>query len=389
MDRHKMETLFRTALLAVVFFQCVCFSAYSRFTESLLISGTVTDAHGNPIAGCSIYLSNTSYGAVSSSTGSFIINNLPKGRYDLIVSAIGYETKVINVSSDEYPKDLKIIMGQQSAELEEVVVEAYDDNGWKIWGDYFIDNFIGVTLNAKKCKLVNRKALRFRFNQKANRLTVKAIEPLIIDNNALGYRVQFQLIDFIVDFNTDVVSYLGYPLFEELETSDTKKLNAWIANRKTAYQGSVLHFMRSVYTGDLRSQNFVAKVSRIEPNFEKNRIQKIMKSGNNVHKDSIIYYNTVLLQGDTVLKHHVFPNLDTFVVQETAAAKFIHFRERIDVLYFVTDNKAYLSGMLLASDRAIQVQENGSYFSSRDLLTTNYWGENEKMCNMLPYNYIP
>ncbi|MBP9740575.1 MAG: carboxypeptidase-like regulatory domain-containing protein, partial [Chitinophagaceae bacterium] len=50
-------------------------------------SGTVLSADGKqPVAFASVYLSNTSIGTTTNSSGVFTFQNFPKGRFDLIVS---------------------------------------------------------------------------------------------------------------------------------------------------------------------------------------------------------------------------------------------------------------------------------------------------------------
>src|SRR5687767_11972338 len=152
------------------------------------IHGKVTDQAGHPIAGCSVYLSHTTNGTTTSNSGVFRLENLLEGKYDLVVSAIGYETKIIPLSSDNYPGNLQISLSRQPTELAEVVVEPVDKNGWRKYGKYFIDNFIGKTRNARHCKIVNNEVIKFRFSEKNNRLTAKANQPIIIENKVLGYR---------------------------------------------------------------------------------------------------------------------------------------------------------------------------------------------------------
>jgi hypothetical protein len=59
------------------------------------LAGYVTDsATGKPLAGCSVYLNSTSIGTVTAADGSFLLRNVPAGRSELIISAVGYRTYV-------------------------------------------------------------------------------------------------------------------------------------------------------------------------------------------------------------------------------------------------------------------------------------------------------
>ena len=45
---------------------------------------------------------------------------------------------------------------------------------------------------------------------------MKAKEEIVIMNQALGYKIRYQLDSFVNDYNTHISSYTGYPLFENL-----------------------------------------------------------------------------------------------------------------------------------------------------------------------------
>ena len=45
------------------------------------------------------------------------------------------------------------------------------------------------------------------------------------------------------------------------------------------------------------------------------------------------------------------------------------------------------SGLQLISATPIKVEENGSYYPARALVSTGYWAQTEKICNLLPIDY--
>ncbi|GAB5465503.1 MAG: carboxypeptidase regulatory-like domain-containing protein [Candidatus Kapaibacteriales bacterium] len=78
-----------------------------------------------PIAGASIFLQGTGFGAVSGNDGSYIIKNAPTGRYIIVVSSIGYEMlsqQIVLTSGRELIQDFQ--MNETWVESEEVVVTA-------------------------------------------------------------------------------------------------------------------------------------------------------------------------------------------------------------------------------------------------------------------------
>jgi hypothetical protein len=75
-------------------------------------------------------------------------------------------------------------------ELESITVEPWEKDGWERWGRVFTESFIGTTSASRQCEIKNHKALRFRYSKKNGTLIAVADEPLIIENRALGYRIQ-------------------------------------------------------------------------------------------------------------------------------------------------------------------------------------------------------
>src|SRR5580704_14733945 len=96
------------------------------------LSGTVRDsATGKPLAGVSVFLNSTSKGSVTHDDGSFLLVNIPPGRYELIVSAIGYGTEQLEISTHHLPAIMRIMLHTQASELAAITVEPYLKNGWK------------------------------------------------------------------------------------------------------------------------------------------------------------------------------------------------------------------------------------------------------------------
>lgn len=381
------------------------------------IQGKITDPSDNPVAGASVFLSHTSKGVVTSATGEFHLENLPEGKFDLVISAIGFESKVIPLSSEYYPDNLKISLARRATELAEVVVNAKDDDGWRKFGKYFFDNFIGTTRNARSCKIVNRDILRFRFSEKNNRLTVKADEPIIVENPVLGYKVSFQLIEFTADFNADIVAYYGHPLFIDVKQSDEKKQCMIINNRRQAYYGSLMHFIRSVYEDSLKQENFVVRTTLTRANVEKERVKEALHTADSmfhrsrykisdlaygyvhvtttedtigISQDSLRYYKKILKQQDTSTQMETLESLSEMTTNVGAHSKFLFFKNPMKVYYTGGSNrKGHVSELMLQTPKALEILKNGSYFSPTELVTFKHWSEYEKMCNMLPLDYSP
>src|SRR5258708_4055507 len=206
--------------------------------KTFTVAGKVTDAKsGQPLLGASVFCQNTTVGTISKNEGDFHLR-LINGGYDMIVSYTGYETQVIRIGKDRKDKDsLNIQMKEEDKALGEAVVTGSAEvaDGWEKYGQFFLDNFIGTTPNAAQCILENKDALHFYFYKKRNKLRIKATTELLITNNALGYKIKYQLDSFVYEYGTNVSSYTGYPLFEKLQGTPEQE-DAWKENRLNSYR---------------------------------------------------------------------------------------------------------------------------------------------------------
>lgn len=390
-----------------------------------LIRGRVVAASGGaPIAGCSIFITNTSKGTTSDASGNFELTGIPPGKHDLVVSSIGYETVVYSFSDGQLPLQLKFEMQIRARELANVTLEESVEEGWNKWGKTFTENFIGTVPNAASCRILNEQSIRFRYYKKSNRVIAYCDEPLIIENKALGYRIKYQLENFEVNFTAGSVVYLGYTLYEPMEAKSNNKQLTWEERRKKAYYGSVLHFMRSIYANRLQEEGFeVRRMTRI-PNTEKQRIRQFYRgqtmiisnggkdisnitmdnSNNKWPADSVEYYNRVMQQPPYFEKYDTaLLKADSLIADVSGEIKTIQFDNYLFVTFknskeeeayvrtFYPVRKASLqrSYVFLTGSKMIAIDINGNYFDPQEFITTGYWGWKEKMANSLPQDYEP
>ena len=91
------------------------------------ISGRVIDAKTRePTPSVNIVIEGTSLGTATHIDGFYVINNVTPGVYTLVVSAIGYEKKIIkNVKvSADFTTKVNIELNEEAVELQTIVVEA-------------------------------------------------------------------------------------------------------------------------------------------------------------------------------------------------------------------------------------------------------------------------
>ncbi len=342
---------------------------FGQQTNQFTASGIVLDAVSKqPLSGASVFCQNTTAGTVSAADGSFSLR-LPLGGYDLIVSYTGYQTFELRITAQN-AEGLNIALKQKDKSLEEVSVVSSNEvpDGLAKYGQFFNDNFIGTTANALQCKIQNPEALQFYFSKKKNRLKIKAKEDLVIVNDALGYKINFKLDSFAYEYSTGNSVYAGFPFFEEMN-GDSLQLVKWSVNRKKAYAGSRLHFMRSWYDSSLLQEGFAIeqvdtqsvalKTVPIQNVYDssiyrvvENRDVEISYSG----KLRIIYKNE-MPDADYLAKNKLSPNIRSQVT-------------------------------ILVLSEGFTIERNGFFYNQNDVANSGYWTW-EKLADEVPYDYRP
>ena len=348
-------------------------AAFSQSTY--IISGKIIDATTKlPLQAASVFAQSTTIGTATDANGNFKLE-LPNGGYDLVVTFTGYQSEARRITTaDAADKNMVIALKQKEKELQDVVVRSTNEvkDGWEKYGDFFLENFIGKTDNSKQCTIKNPAALKFYFYKKSNRLKVLATEQLEIVNNALGYTIKYTLDSFVHEYNTQLNIYTGYPLFEEMQPADQEQKDKWNANRLVAYNGSTLHFMRSLYYKRLKEEGFEIQFL-INFNDKETAITvKDQYGGMNYTRD------------DSTQIVDITPNQKLVAV--------IYKNEQPSPLYLAanpdTPEKFQLSILSFLSKEGISIQQNGYYFDQNDITINQYMGW-EKMADMVPYDFKP
>lgn len=81
---------------------------------------------------------------------------------------------------------------------------------------------------------------------------------LIIENPNLGYRIKYLLKTFQYNKQAQVTAYDGEVVFEEMQGSKSQKEH-WAKNRLHVYNGSVMHYLRSVFANTTQQEGFITR----------------------------------------------------------------------------------------------------------------------------------
>lgn len=263
----------KTILLFLIFLPFYFFFAQ-------VIKGTVVDESGQRISNTHIYLDGSKTGTTSKEDGSFILNLPSNNTGNIVFQKDDYDTFTAAIS-ELINKTLKVVLTKTNT-IEEIRLIPYTEEAYKNYINYFLDTFIGY--DKENVKIKNQRTLKFSFDKKNKFLKVKAPQTLIIENKTLGYEIQYNLINYSVDFNTNMINYSGTSFFKEKKNSDNIKLN-----RMNAFDGSLLHFFRSIFQNKIEEEGFIInKIVKIpnpkypteeELNMVKDFMQMTKKSG--------------------------------------------------------------------------------------------------------------
>ncbi|GAB3028653.1 hypothetical protein GCM10027185_31210 [Spirosoma pulveris] len=201
-----------------------------------------------------VYLNNSTHGTISDSKGNFVLTNVPLGTVELVASFVGYKTEQQTLrllSTPTQPINFRLKSGDQT--LAGVTITAKrNEQVWQRQLQQFKNQLFGEPFG-NQCVLLNPDVLHF---EEANGyLKAVATEPLQIQNQALGYRLWFDLTYFHGEARQ--VYYGGSARFEEIDQKNKRQEKRFQRNRMRAYLGSTRHLMTSLIAGDYQEQNFL------------------------------------------------------------------------------------------------------------------------------------
>ncbi|HPT22265.1 MAG TPA: carboxypeptidase-like regulatory domain-containing protein [Bacteroidales bacterium] len=246
-----------------------------------VLKGIVLDKPtGNPVSFAAVYFDGSSVGTNTDKNGYFEIDISGHLSVPLIISALGYYSSTVQYPSQDVSYEIRLT--PKIYDLGEVVISTKSTWKEKMQRkknlELFRQQFLGNTMNAKKCAILNEDEILFKTvssSDKKNRtndakkicpdtLFAFSSKPLIIVNKALGYKITFSLDRFEFSYfpdnslfrGVDGLSVDGHAFFEQFETHDDKEIGQFERKRKSAYLGSRMHFLRALYDNSIDSTGF-------------------------------------------------------------------------------------------------------------------------------------
>lgn len=254
---------------------CLCLvtslpSASAQDVAVYTVEGRVLDAEtGDPLPNVHVFLTHSTRGTTTDMNGYFRLDDMQAGTVEIAASMIGYELSTHRIQILGVSPPVSFELTPKVIALDEVVVSAERPAEWEMQLRYFKPLFLGTSSYASKCTILNPEVLSFAYDQASDIFQAEAIEPLIIENNALGYRLHYHLERFSA--HQGEVRYLGTVRFDELEPQNKREQRRWDRRRREVYEGSAPHFLHALTqtsnASELRKVGFEVSLA---PQFEEN-----------------------------------------------------------------------------------------------------------------------
>jgi hypothetical protein len=243
--------------LTAIFLIIICLPNYSQ-----VISGSVfNNDTKEQIPYANVFFNGTTIGTYTDNFGNFDLI-LPKdGKFPIAISAIGYESILLSDYSTGH--SIKVFLRPKIYKLNEVIVSSKmslrDRVVRKQNLSLFRKQFLGESLNASQCKILNENDIVLQYLEDKDILKAYSNNPLIIINKPLGYQITYYMVTFECSSSGDSLNLFGYSIFKDNIIQKDQKIVRAENRRRMAYLGSRMQLFRSLWDNDLDSIGFILK----------------------------------------------------------------------------------------------------------------------------------
>jgi hypothetical protein len=226
----------------------------ARSQSTAILTGSVTDATtGKPMPFANVYVNGSTRGAVTDEKGTYTLAGIPLGTVEIAASFVGYQPATQTIRFDNATLQKANFRLKPSEQTLDAVTVKGNPKQWERHLRQFKKQLFGEPFG-DQCLLINSDV--FYFKEANGHLYATATEPLIIDNQALGYRLIYALQHFDAAASGDVY-YAGAARFEALKPENERQANRFRRNQLVAYKGSTRHLMASLIDNTVEQAGFL------------------------------------------------------------------------------------------------------------------------------------
>ena len=229
-------------------------------TNNQLLTGRVIDQESNePIKNVELFISGATVGTTTNENGEFSLKT-PFLPCHLVVMHISYQSVVLPITkSDHFSIELRKV----NHGIDEVRVKGKNmrKRNLRLFYDYFLWN-----TNKHQIQVLNDSILKFKRDKYDFHAYCNA--PLIVRNNKLGYNIKILIQDFHISKKekgkkallnsgrSGIFKLKAYHYYLEMGQLNTEQRTKITNNRREHYNGSLRHFLTSLYHDDLSKNGF-------------------------------------------------------------------------------------------------------------------------------------
>jgi hypothetical protein len=375
----------------------------SCFAQSVLDGVVFDQEDSKPVSFAMVFLANTSIGTLTDESGKFSLS-VPKGRFELVISKLGYQKAVRELNSGiSLGQPLTITLYKTELQLDSLEIKEDRDPRWYQNLQIFKNNFLGQSDNSIQTILLNEKQLILDDVTSPGYLKARSNDPLKIFNKNLGYEIDYDLAIFELQSREKSLLSGGYPLFRPLSIKSKAKQKVIDKNREQAYHGSLMHFLRAVHSNTWVEEGFeVFRLQRV-PNPDRPSDQEIAAMAEKIRSGEIVQFDLKAFS-DLSRKPKFIQILDPNPLDFSKISSknqegdlVIQFEDYLFVKntkfqplpsYFVNFKPGRQESVIYLPTGKITIQENGNHFPAFDLFLEGYMSW-LKIADLLPLDYWP
>jgi len=239
-----------------IFYIIVCFLCRSLQAQN--IEGVVYDSKTKePIPGVAIYLRGTSIITTSNKDGKFLLSVERVVNTTLEFSHLSYESLTIEKPFEHQEKAYYLKEKVSTLSEVRVVSDRYSrEDKMRV----FKEEFLGRSAAGKSCIIVNEEDIVLHYDSETTTLICYAINPIVIENKYLAYRITFDLHNFAIQYTENTLNmnkakkvfFTGASSF-----ADQSPYNILYAKRRLeVYLRSSQSFFKNLATNTLEESKF-------------------------------------------------------------------------------------------------------------------------------------
>lgn len=340
-----------------------------------VLTGSVTDATtGKPMPFANVYVNGSTRGTITDEKGVYTLTGVPLGTVEIAASFVGYQPARQTIRFDNTTPQRANFQLKPSEQTLEAVTVRGNPKQWERQLRQFKKQLFGEPFGGQ-CLLVNSEVISF--NEAKDHLYATANEPLIIENQALGYRLIYALQHFDATSSGNVYS-AGTARFEELKPQNERQANQFRRNRLTAYKGSIRHLMASLADNTFKEAGFLVYQEDVtKPIFLESRSITLAAAVSDYKRLIPVKVSTLIQPGRLATERRLVSPMKLIVFYTNAVSGFSPYP---DARYAYTEMTLPRSQLQLTVDGIITMPEGMEAKGSMG---------NDRLSTMLPADWKP